>query len=258
MRKNRLDHDTASRLLSGTVHPDDAPPAFVGVAGLLHAAATLPAEVEAQAAAAAVSAMVEAIRAEAPVPIGRKRMIGKLLTAKVAAAAATLALTTGGAAAATGSLPDSIQDAVANAVSHVGIELPRSANEHANVGGQSDDPHGQPADTPAGPEDAGTAGKGATISGMTQDPAMDGQPMGPIVSPWASNHHSQAGVNGGGDDTTEAPEASEAPEAPAVPGAADDHADEALPDEIPAGVDGSAKAAEASGGASTEGTARRP
>lgn len=258
MRKDRLDHDTASRLLSGTVHPDDAPPAFVGVAGLLHAAATLPAEVDAQAVATTVSAMVEAIRAEAPVPIGRKRMIGKLVTAKVAAAAATVALATGGAAAATGSLPDSIQDAVANAASHVGLELPSSATEHANVGGQSDDPHGKPADTPARPADAGTAGKGATISGMSRDPATEGQPMGPMVSPWASNDHSQAGVNGGGEDTTEAPEASEAPEAPAVPGAADDHADEAVPGEIPAGVDGPAKATEASDGASAEGTARRP
>ena len=60
MRPNHhpLDEDSASRLLQGLVHPDDAPPGYGAVAGLLNSAAQLPlGPVDEDAAATTVSAM---------------------------------------------------------------------------------------------------------------------------------------------------------------------------------------------------------
>src|SRR5207247_2140659 len=77
MRPNRhpLDEDSASRLLQGLVHPDDAPPGYGAVAGLLNSAAQLPlGSVDEDAAATTVSAMVEVIRDAAPAPeISRRK-----------------------------------------------------------------------------------------------------------------------------------------------------------------------------------------
>ena len=69
MRPNRhpLDEDSAARLLQGAVHPDDAPPGYAAVADLLVNAASVPA-LDEDAGAATITAMVEAIRASAPVP----------------------------------------------------------------------------------------------------------------------------------------------------------------------------------------------
>ena len=41
MRNLLLDRETADRLLSGSVAPDDAPPGYAGVAGLLRSCAQL-------------------------------------------------------------------------------------------------------------------------------------------------------------------------------------------------------------------------
>src|SRR5687767_12548770 len=125
MRTNRhpLDEDSASRMLQGLVHPDDAPPGYGTVAGLLNSAAQLPlCPVDEDAGAITVSAMVQVIRDATPTPetSRRKTMLGKLLAGKAlaAAAVAVIGLTATGAAAGTGSLPDQAQDVVSEAVSH--------------------------------------------------------------------------------------------------------------------------------------------
>jgi hypothetical protein len=110
MRTNRhtIDEDTASRMLQGLVHPDDAPPGYSAVAGLLNSAARLPlGPVDEDAAATTVSAMVEVIRDAQPTPeiSRRKSMLGKLLAGKALAAVAVIGLTATGAAAGTGALP---------------------------------------------------------------------------------------------------------------------------------------------------------
>ena len=229
-----LDEDSASRMLQGAVHPDDAPPGYASVADLLARAARLP-SLDEDAGAATISAMVEAIRAGAPAPAAgparRRSAIGKLFAGKALAAMATVALTATGAAAATGSLPAPVQDAVSEAVSHVGGDLParggksadhRQDGEHrpSNQGtsddkgnpdetgnpadkGQSGADHGRPAgDDGESPGDDN--GKGAEISGITHDPALDGLPKGPTVSGVASDGQSQAGEHGkpAGDTTT--------------------------------------------------------
>lgn len=71
-------------------------------------------------------------------------MLTKVLSAKIAVAAAVLTLGVTGAAAASGSLPDAAQDGLATAASHIGIHLPSTADDHARLGsdnGKSDDDH---------------------------------------------------------------------------------------------------------------------
>jgi hypothetical protein len=159
--------------------------------------------------------MVEVIRAGAPAPAPetsrRKSMIGKIFAGKALVAMATVALTATGAAAATGSLPAPVQDAVSEAVSHVGVDLPakggksadhRQDGEHrqsdnkdkTNDKGQSGEDHGQPAGD--GEDSGDNNGHGSVISDLTHDPALDGLPKGPVVSDVASDGKSQAGEHG--------------------------------------------------------------
>jgi hypothetical protein len=212
MRPNRhpLDEDSASRLLQGLVHPDDAPPGYGAVAGLLHSAAQLPlGPVDEDAAATTVSAMVEAIRdaTPAPQPSRRKTMLGKLLAGKALAAVAVLGLTATGAAAATGSLPDPAQGVVSDVVSHVGVNVPHpnhgKSADHRQDGkdhqdgddnGQSGDQNGQPGDQNNGLSD---------FVHTTKDTLPDGAKLGPIVCAKASDNHCQAGVNHGQGDGTD-------------------------------------------------------
>ena len=213
MRPNRhtLDEDSATRMLQGIVHPDDAPPGYAPVAALL-ASATHLGTVDEASGSTTVSAMVEAIRDAAPTPQAQRRrsMVGKLFAGKAALAViATVALTASGAAAATGSLPDPVQDAVAGAVSHVGVDIPghqgksaahRQDGEHrpSDNPGQSGDDHGQSGGS------SGDHGQGSQISTIAHDPALAGQPKGPTVCAAASDGKCQAGDDshgeGGGDD----------------------------------------------------------
>ncbi len=242
MRPNRhpLDEDSASRLLQGLVHPDDAPPGYGSAAGLLAAAAQLHlATVDEEAAATTVSAMVEAIRdgASTPQTHRRRSMLGKLLAGKALAALGVVALTATGAAAATGTLPDPVQGAVAGAVSHVGVNLPDPGThgqsaDHRQDGvhrpttdpGQSGDDHGQPGD----PGQAGDHGQGSDISTLTHSlPA--GQPKGPTVCAAASDGKCQAGQHGqgSGDDSSTS----------STVGSGEDHATTPTPGSIATGED---------------------
>jgi hypothetical protein len=91
----------------------------------------------AQADAGLLAAMAEAVSVgvSAPSTSPRKRkMLGKVLTAKAAAIAGVLVLSGGVASAATGSLPDPAQDAASNVANVVGLDIPKSdkaeAKEH--------------------------------------------------------------------------------------------------------------------------------
>jgi len=211
MRPNTrpLDEDSASRLLQGLVHPDDAPPGYGSVARLLSSAARLPlAPVDEDASAATVSAMVEAIRTAAPAPqtSRRKSMLGKILAGKALAAFAVVGLTATGAAAATGSLPEPAQNVVAGAVSHVGIDIPHNhgkSADHRQDGahrpdGESGDDQGQPGD------DSANQGQGSTISDLAHN--TEG-PKGPTVCKEASDGKCKAGAEHGksGDDDSTPP-----------------------------------------------------
>jgi len=154
MAPNPLDDRTVDRLLAGTATAQDAPPGYERVAALLSAARPVPASEQLPLEAATVAMMQGAISTQVPLTsTRRKKMLGKVLTAKVAAVAGALMLTATGAAAATGSLPGAAQQVASDALSKIGISVPghnshagehpdsrgKSA-DHANKG-QSDDDH---------------------------------------------------------------------------------------------------------------------
>ena len=132
MNRFPIDDSTAERLLSGRLSPDDAPPGYAGLAGMVQAATgpTIPAELASE--LRVVAAGVAAVRSAHTTP-RRKSMLTKLLSAKVAAIAVTAVLATAGAAAAaTGTLPAPAQTTVSNTAAHVGISVPKP-NSHANT-----------------------------------------------------------------------------------------------------------------------------
>jgi hypothetical protein len=203
-----LDEDSASRLLQGLVHPDDAPPGYGAVAALLNSAAQLPLGlVDEDAAATTVSAMVEVIRDATPTPetSRRKTMLGKLLAGKAlaATAVAVLGLTATGAAAATGSLPDPAQGVVSDALSHVGVDIP-----HPNHGKSADHRQdGNHDEAPAG-DDSGEQDKGMSgvVEGLKDAPrTAESGPLGQQVCIVASKgncvHDNQQGTSGDDEGT---------------------------------------------------------
>ena len=202
-----LDEDSASRLLQGLVHPDDAPPGYGAVAGLLSSAAQLSmGPIDEDAAANTVSAMVEVIRTARPIPqtSRRRAMLGKLLAGKALAAVAVIGLTATGAAAATGTLPDQAQSVVSGALSHVGVNVPHpnhgKSADHRQDGkdhsagddnGQSGDDHGQ----------SGDAGKGmsGTVATLKDGRSDNAGPLGQDVCKVASKGacvHDETGKSG--------------------------------------------------------------
>jgi hypothetical protein len=211
MRPNRppLDDDSATRMLQGLVHADDAPPGYGAAAGLL-AAAARPVAIDEDAATATVSAMVEAIRDSAPAPqtSRRKSMLTKLLAGKALAALGVVALTASGAAAATGSLPTPVQSAVSGAASHVGVDLP-NPNHGNSAGHRQDGKHRPGTDTTSatgGTDDNGpSSNHGQTVS-QTAHTTPDGPGKGAAVCAVASGGRCQTGDDHGkdkasGDDT---------------------------------------------------------
>jgi hypothetical protein len=136
------------------------------------AAADLPA---AQADAGLLAAMAEGVSiGTSPTPIPtprRKSVLGKVITAKVAAIAGVLVLTGGVAsAAASGTLPDSAQDAASDAAEHVGLHIPKG--EH-----------------------------GAAVSGVARDKSNDGDDNhGTAVCTVASEGKCKSGDDEGTDD----------------------------------------------------------
>jgi hypothetical protein len=121
-----LDPQTAERLLSGSVAPDDAPPGFAAVAALFAEARPTP---EGATTAPGLDALVTAIRTQ-PDRAGRPNprrspMLTHLVTAKVAAVIGAVVLGVGGAAAA-GALPASAQDTAHDVLEHVGVTVPGS------------------------------------------------------------------------------------------------------------------------------------
>lgn len=127
-RRQTLDQSTTDRLLAGRMGTEDAPPTYRRTAGLLQAAATpVPGEgIESDTIAAMLAAVRdEAAAAETLSPrrstMPSKRVVGRT----VAVALAAVTLSAGAAGAATGHLPDPIQDTVSKAAEHAGLDLPR-------------------------------------------------------------------------------------------------------------------------------------
>jgi hypothetical protein len=218
MRLNRhsLDEDSAARMLGGAVHPDDAPPGYGSVVGLLATAAARPPLGE-DAGGATIAAMVEAIRDATPVATPKRRpVLAKLLAGKAIAAVAVLGLSATGAAAATGTLPDPVQGVVSDAVSHVGVEIPhpnhgKSAAHRQDGKHRKDGDHRKDGTTPStsdqpaedGPDKADNHGQ--QTSGAAHDAKTvakeAGEKVGPAVCT-AVGSHCQAGKDKPSEDET--------------------------------------------------------
>ncbi len=151
---HNLDPELEERLLSGAMHPDDAPPELRHLARLVQAARPQPvvgSPVEGSVVAAFV-ANAPGVAGQVQL-MGRKRMLTKFMTAKAAGLVAGLVLVGGGAAAAaTGSLPTSVQSGLSGGLSHVGISIP---NPHASKQGKAN--ASAPGSAAAANSQAGTA-----------------------------------------------------------------------------------------------------
>jgi len=164
-----LDQDTAERLLSGRLEPDDAPPGYSRVAELLARAASDRPAAEEQAGKAAALAAFAAVRTRPPHPPIPQRwsVLTKLFTVKAVAAAVLGVLALGGVAAATGNLPAPAQQIVdshrggASANGTAAI-MDHSKGQGANGQGQaSHDPSGANGQANGqGPDLTGPAAKG--------------------------------------------------------------------------------------------------
>src|SRR5438270_2137518 len=127
MERFALDQDTADRLLSGALAPEDAPHRYGEVASLLRMAAG-PTAGALDGEAAAVAEVVEAIRSGlAPTP-ARQRLPWHRARLRTAAAALVGAVTVTGSLAAADALPAPAQRVAAHAFSVVGVDIPNPSH----------------------------------------------------------------------------------------------------------------------------------
>jgi hypothetical protein len=163
MKRNSIDEPTAERMLAGLLSPDDAPPGYAGVARMFQAAAGPAEGTELESAPVVVTSAVAALRAIPAVPTASPRrnpMRTRMLSAKVAALAATAVLAaTGVAAAATGNLPEGVQTSVSDTAAHVGISVPKphtdAVGNGPGAGAESQASDQSPTHTTATPDKAG-------------------------------------------------------------------------------------------------------
>ena len=163
MRTFPMGDSTADALLEGRIAPDDAPFGFERVAALVRDARSPATAGELANVAGSVAAVVPTVREAARMPDGgrgRRKMLGKLISAKVVAAAAAAALGGGVAAAATGSLPTPVQSTVSSGLSHIGISLPNPDSQPGSGNPPAPgttNPSGTAASVPSAPGPAITA-----------------------------------------------------------------------------------------------------
>jgi hypothetical protein len=196
MRNFILDQQTADRLLTGRIEPDDAPPGYAEVAALLRASACLT-SVDPERELATVTAMAEEIRSHpsADAPGHGRAPMKRLTRAKITAlvVGGTLMATTGLAFA--GALPAPVQGVASTMLAKIGITVP-GPDPHAGTHPDSHGPSGADAASSASPGSRPTDTKGAQISNLARTTAAMGVAKGAIISSAASDGMSQAGTHG--------------------------------------------------------------
>lgn len=116
-------------------------------------------------------------------PIGRRPVLAKVLTGKVAALA-VVALCSAGAAAATGHLPDPVQRRLSDTLSHVGVDLPSPDDAPTATDPDRLDP---PTSTPApGSTAPGSVATGSVATGSSASPDPKAEPTAESVASGAS------------------------------------------------------------------------
>jgi hypothetical protein len=192
-----LDPGTAERLLAGTVGPDDAPPGYQAVAGLLVAVRQPGTDRE----LAREAAAIEDFRsAHAVTGGGTVRSLGRRLAAPGIVAA--VVLTGASMAAAAGVLPAPVQRVAHDALAPLGIDVPDGSSSHATPQGPatSSTPTTIGSSTTTAPPQVqgpapSTASPSPAISGPTS--STPGSPTTPTTSAVGGQGND---APGGGDD----------------------------------------------------------
>jgi hypothetical protein len=132
-------------------------------------------------------------------------MLGKLITAKALGLAGALALTGGVAAAATGTLPDPVQDTASHTAEHVGVHIPEGDHGAAVSGvahdkaGDGDENHGARVSEIARQNHGHDTTTSTTVAG--DDSSGPGNSRG-HANDHATEDHGHDGVNDDDDATT--------------------------------------------------------
>lgn len=184
-----LPEELVERLLTGASPGAGVDEPTVAVAQVLQAARQAPSATEwaeADAAAAAFAARMAGVMPTTVISLDthRRRRAGRV-SARVAAGVAALTLfSAGAAAAATGHLPDPVQRTVAQAVSHVGVDLPSPDDRSDEVADGTDDAtstssavgssSSSSATTAASTSSAASTSTATTPSSATTDDRRDG------------------------------------------------------------------------------------
>ena len=195
MRNLLLDRDTADRLLSGSVAPDDAPPGFAGVAGLLRSCAQLsPPDGERERAAIfAMTQMIRSHRSANPSVRGRVAARRSLRLKLVGVGAGAMLVGTSGLAFA-GELPAPAQRIAHTVFASIGLEIP-TPDAPASPEGVPDG-----SEPPTSGFGSPTATKGDEISAIAKNHIGRAGAHGAAVSSVASDGHSHAGQPHGQSD----------------------------------------------------------
>jgi hypothetical protein len=192
-----LDPDTADRLLTGSVAPEDAPPGYGAVVRLLDAASARASAQELAREGDEVRAIAAAVRSFAPPVSTSRRSIMPFAPSRprvaIAALVAALAATAGMASA--GSLPGAAQDLASDILAKLGISVP-GPNEHA---GGNADVRGKSGSAPS----TSDRGKGSDISELATTTDLSGVDKGAAISDAASEGKSRAGEDGNGSNAGE-------------------------------------------------------
>jgi hypothetical protein len=184
-----LDLDTADRLLTGAVAPEDAPPGYASVARMLDVASAEPTSDEVGREAEIVALIAATVRSSPhtdsssprrsfmPFALSRPRLTAALVAAGLACSAGL---------ASAGALPGAAQEVASEMLAKVGISVPgpdEHADDHPSLRGKSAEEHA-------------TTGKGSDISELATTTDLTGVEKGAAISTAASNGKSQAGQHG--------------------------------------------------------------
>jgi len=170
-RGDWLDTDTLDRMLAGGIHPEDAPPGYSGVAGVLLAVAEAGGDRDLVHEPAHVALAMELVQQRSPVPHSLDRRSRRPSTgarsrrhrSKIGALVVVGAMVGSTGLAAAGALPDAAQDAFAHVLDKVGISIPAGGDRPAT---SDEELSGKVPGVPVGTETSSVASGGRSQAGQ--------------------------------------------------------------------------------------------
>jgi hypothetical protein len=166
-----LDTDTLDRMLAGGIHPDDAPPGYAGVAGVLLAVAEAGGDGDLVHEPAHIALAMELVQQRSPVPHSLDRRSRRPSTGarsrrhrgRIGALVVVGAMVGSTGLAAAGVLPDTAQDAFAHVLDKVGISIPAGGDRPAT---SDEELSGEVPGVPVGTETSSVASGGRSQAGQ--------------------------------------------------------------------------------------------